>query len=58
MQLPYLLEQRLEHLVVDRHRERTLLSAERSLHGPLAHAPLVLAHTVTELASGGRVDGY
>ena len=39
MQLPYLLEQRLKQLVVDRHRGPTLVPVECPLHEPLAHAP-------------------
>lgn len=43
MQLPHLLEQRLEPLVIDRQERSTLLAAERSLDELLAHAPLVSA---------------
>jgi uncharacterized protein DUF5661 len=43
MHLPYLLEQRLKHLVIDRQVRSTLLAAERTLDEPLAHAPLVFA---------------
>jgi hypothetical protein len=35
MQLPYLLEQRLEHVVIDRQDGSTLLAAEESLDGPV-----------------------
>ena len=47
VQLPYLLEQRLEHLVIDRQEEATLLAAEESLDEPVAEVD----------AAGGRFFG-
>ncbi len=39
MQLPYRVEQRLEHIVVDRHETRTPLASRRPLMRPLATTP-------------------